>query len=284
MAEGGNDGGNAGAVELADLNQVVQGLRNRENFLFRHRRQRRTVSPTPAEALGLAVYEDLDFQDEYRLYGDYMRRAVLGLEQEDTAESQELVPHRFTDTLRRARELEYSDNQLELDMFRVVRDNTHHLQIRMNDPTHVYSSIYRANLVYNTEVLVKECANFSYTRALLDQEVAVTTLFQQVTVPVLSLKLSQSSNIFKLGVRYIKDSLWTLMEDHQPCDTYWNVASELFRVMSYFEKGRYLLRDFRLESFRVEEGETQTRVILFANLLTFHFSPQLKKSCFPTAV
>lgn len=255
MAEGGNNEvpqgvpqdpvveGDVGG-ELVAFNQFLE----RQQTLHR----RRWPSPTPAEVLGPELLRELEWQEEYRLYGEFMRTALFGLEANNAVRGQ--TAHALPETLSRARELAYRDAELEADMFRLVRDPNQHLPIRTNDTTHAYSTIYRATFAYQ-EVLVKECANFTFSREMLDREVAMTARFHQVTVPIVSLKLTESNNLFRLGVRYFGSSLDTLMRRKHACEVIWNITEELFRVMSYFENDDHLLRDFRLNSFRIVEGK-----------------------------
>lgn len=216
-------------------------------------RRRSIPSPTPAEVLGVEVYRELDWEEEYLVYANLIRSSILSLEAMDP-NVQNHVPQHLADTLSRARQAVYRERQLEIDVLRLVRDLNQYLPLRASNEFHAYSSIYRTNYAYQG-VLVKECTNFSYSRAMLDREIAMSARFQQVTTPILSLKLTNSSNIFKLGVRYIASSLNALMRDQHQCEVIWNVSAELFRIMSAFEAGNNLLRDFRLESFRIEESK-----------------------------
>lgn len=264
MAEGGNveqqvqdliaAGINAALVELGENLQVdLQGQLVR---------RRRIPSPTPAEALGLEVYRELDWEEEYVAYANLMRSSILNLEAMDNNNQGQQVAHHLDETLMRARQFEYRENQLEADVLRLVRDANQHLPVRTNDEHHAYSSIYLASYAYRG-VLVKECTNFSYSRAMLDREIAMSARFVQATIPILSLKLTNSHNLFKLGVQYFRNSLDTLMRNQHQCEVVWNIAGELFRVMSYFETANHLLRDFRLESFRVEESKSKVLIKVF---------------------
>lgn len=243
MADGDNEynGNGVGAGR-----ELVEASRFLDLRLESHR-----VSPTPYEALGD------ESPVEHQRYGDVMRRDILRRELAVPVDHQPRV-HDFINTLERAGlDAQFRYTQLETDVFAFERLPRNHLvltDIRVNDPEHVYASVYRARCVYSVDILIKEATNYSYNRAMLDREVAMTTRFRQATVPIFSLKLSHNTNLFKLGVRYFRDSLETLMDERR-CESNWNVAAELFRVMAHFEQEQVLVRDFRLGSFRVKTSK-----------------------------
>lgn len=147
----------------------------------------------------------------------------------------------------------FADAYLQTNLIPLIKD-TQRAPLRDKDMKHNYDSIYLASWGSERDVLVKEAANTPNNRLLIAHEVEMMQTFDGFTPRFLTLEQSQSKFYFKVAVKYYPLSLKDVMDE---CDNEanWNIASELFRLMAEVERKGFYLRDFRLESFRVEKGK-----------------------------
>lgn len=227
----------------------------------------RSESPTS----GLKVTDfaeelrELEWSEEEAAFQEILNTAIYKKERSAGGDR-----HEFNHTLLETLNMSWDEqfirfNSLPISLIPLTRNYSLH-PLREVELHHCYDTIYRGAHGSSTNVLIKVARSTLKNRKIVAHEHAMISLFPNITPNFKALQLNSSRMSFKFGVEFYPENLRDLM-DKRDLQTNWNVAAELFRVMSEIEERGYLLRDYRLENFRVTESKIIYRKKCFASLI-----------------
>lgn len=126
--------------------------------------------------------------------------------------------------------------------------------VRARSVDHYFTEVYLGSWGFRNDIIIKETPVTLRSKALVLHEIKIASTLVGIAADFIDLQPVRGGRFLRVGYRYYEHHIGNLLEAEDN-ETNWTVASEIFRVMHALEAKNYLMRDTRLQHFRVVESE-----------------------------